>query len=61
MGTSAAIQAINIFIIVIYDLWPSIVFSSLSLLCPFGNGRIEHFTDLLHDLLGGYYKYCQNM
>ena len=29
--------------------------------CSFGNGRIDHLTELLNDLLNRYYKYWQNM
>ena len=47
MGTSAASEPLNFFIMVryymIYDLL--IVFSS----SPIENSRIDHFTDLLHD------------
>ena len=39
MGTSAASEPLNFFIIVIYD------------------GRIEHFTDFLNNLLNRYYTY----
>ena len=58
MGTSAASEPINFFIIVIYDLRPTYsFFSSFLHDCAFGNGRIDHFTDLLNDLLNRYYTY----
>ena len=51
METSAASEPPNFFIIVIYDLWPT--YSVLLFLhdCSFGDGRFDHFTDLLNDLL----------
>ena len=60
---SAAIESLNFFIIVIYDLWPTYSFLHLFHDCPFGNGGADHFTDLLNDLLNTcrYYKYWQNM
>ena len=43
-----------------YDLHVLKVFSSFFITAPsyiIRNGRIDHFTDLLNDLLNGYYKY----
>ena len=61
MGTSAASEPLNFFIILIYDLRPTFSFLLLFHECAFGNGRIDHFKDLLHDLFNSYYKYLQNM
>ena len=48
MEMSVASEPLNFFIILIYMIQDLLmVFSFL----PFGNGRIDHFTDLLHDLL----------
>ena len=57
MGMSAASEPRNSFIIVIYDLWPTYSFLLLFYDCAFGNGRIDHFTDLVNDLLNRYCKY----
>ena len=57
MGTSAASEPLNSFIIVIYDLWPTYSFLLFFHDCTFRNGRIDHFMDLLNDLLNRYYKY----
>ena len=51
----------NFFIIVIYHLWPTYSLILLFHDYAFGNGRIDHFTDLLNDLLYIYYKYWLNM
>ena len=57
MGISAASEPLNFFKIVIYDLWPTYSFLLLFHDCAFGNVRMDHFTDLLNDLLIRYYKY----
>ena len=57
MGISAASEPLNFFKIVIYDLWPTYSFLLLFHDCAFGNVRMDHFTDLLNDLLNRYYKY----
>ena len=61
MGTSAASEPLNSFKIVIYDLRPTYSFLLFFHDCAFGNGRLDHFTDLLNALLNVYYKYRQNM
>ena len=43
----------------IYDLWPTYSFLPLLHDWAFGNGCIDHFTDLLNDLHNRYYKYWQ--
>ena len=43
MGTSAASEPLNSFIIVIYDLWPTYFFLLLFHNYAFRNGRIDHF------------------
>ena len=50
MGTSVASEPLNSFIIVIYDIRPTYSFLLSLSDCSFGNGRIDHFTDLLNDL-----------
>ena len=56
-GMIAESEPLNSFIIVIYNLWPTYSFLLLFHDCAFGNGRIDHFMDLLNDLLNRYYKY----
>ena len=56
MGTSTASEPLDFFIIVIYDLCLTYSFILLFHDCTFGNGRFDHFTDLLNDLLNRYYK-----
>ena len=51
MGTSTASKPLNSFIIVIYDLGPTYSFLLLFYYYVFRNGHINHFTDLLNDLL----------
>ena len=43
------------------DLLPTNSFLLFIRDCAFGNGRIDHFMDLLNDLLNRYYMCLQNM
>ena len=61
MRTSAVSESLNFFIVVIYDAWPTYSLILFYHDYAFGNGHIDHFTDLLNDLLYRYYKYWQNM
>ena len=54
MGTSAANESLNFFLIVIHDLWPTYSFLFPFPYYSFGNGQL-HYTDLLNDLLKRYY------
>ena len=58
MVTSGASETLNSFIIVHvkYDIWPTYSFLPFPD-CSYGNGRIDHFTDLLNDLLNKLYTY----
>ena len=49
MGTSAASEPLNFFIIVMCELRPTYSFLLLFSDCSFENGRIGHLTDLLND------------
>ena len=57
MGTSVASEPLNILIIVICELLPASIFLLSFSDCSFENGRIDHLTDLLNDLLNIYHKY----
>ena len=61
MGTSAASEPLNLFIIVIYYLWPTYSFSPFFMTAPLGMVAFDHFMDLLSNLLNKYYKYLQIM
>ena len=46
---SVAREPLSFFIIVICDLWPTYTFLLPFSDCSFGNGHIDHLTDLLND------------
>ena len=51
MGTSEASEPLIFFIVVIYELSPTYSFLLPFPDCSFGNGHIDHITDLLNDII----------
>ena len=60
-GNERSDWTIYFLFIVICALWPTYTFLLLSSDCSFGNGRIDHLTDLLNDKLNRDYKKWRNM